>query len=96
MEIGPALSTLAAAFAEKGDFAGAVQMRRKALEVTPEKEPIRGYYLACLDRYRPEAVASRRPARGMGLRKYRRGQGRARGTPRWRGPVPPAGIDHRP
>ncbi len=46
------LATLAAAFAEKGDFGGAVQMQRKALELTPEKDPIRGYYLACHDRYR--------------------------------------------
>ena len=46
------LATLAAAFAEKGDFGGAVQMQRKAIEVTPEKDPVRDYYQACLERYR--------------------------------------------
>jgi tetratricopeptide (TPR) repeat protein len=66
------MATLAAAFAEAGDFGGAVQMQRKALELTPEHEPIRGYYQACLDRYR-----SRKPWHRVGLleewglRKYR-------------------------
>jgi tetratricopeptide (TPR) repeat protein len=46
------LATLAAAFAETGDFGGAVQMQRKAIEVTPEKDPVHDYYEACLDRYR--------------------------------------------
>jgi tetratricopeptide (TPR) repeat protein len=65
------LATLAAAFAEKGDYGGAVQMQRKAIEVTPEKDPVRDYYLACLERYR-----SRKPwhrvsvLEEMGLRRY--------------------------
>ena len=46
------LATLAAAFAEKGDFEGAVQMQRKAIDATPEKDHVHGYYRACLERYR--------------------------------------------
>lgn len=56
------LATLAAAFAETGNFTGAVQMQRKAIEVTPEKDPVRAYYQACLDRYR-----SNRPWHKVGL-----------------------------
>jgi tetratricopeptide (TPR) repeat protein len=56
------LATLAAAFAEKGDFGGAVQMQRKAIEVTPEKDPVRDYYLACLERYR-----SKKPWHRLGV-----------------------------
>lgn len=46
------LATLAAAFAEAGNFADAVQMRRKAIEITPANDPVAGYYQACLERYR--------------------------------------------
>lgn len=46
------LATLAAAFAEAGEFGNAVQMQQKAIEVTPEKDPVIGYYQACLERYR--------------------------------------------
>ena len=46
------LATLAASFAETGDFGGAVQMQRKAIETTPEKDPVIDYYHACLERYR--------------------------------------------
>jgi tetratricopeptide (TPR) repeat protein len=65
------LATLAAAFAEKGDFGGAVQMQRKALEVTPEKDPVRDYYLACLDRYRAKKPWHRVSVlEEWGLRRY--------------------------
>ena len=69
-----AVATLAAAFAEKGDFGSAVQMQRKALEVTPEKDPVRGYYQACLDRYRSSKPWHRVGLlEEWGLRKYRPG-----------------------
>jgi tetratricopeptide (TPR) repeat protein len=45
------LVTLAAAFAEVGDFNGAVQMQTKAIEITPVGDPVRGYYEASLERY---------------------------------------------
>jgi tetratricopeptide (TPR) repeat protein len=65
------LATLAAAFAEKGDFGGAVQMQRKAIEVTPEKDPVRDYYLACLERYRAKKPWHRVGVlEEMGLRRY--------------------------
>jgi tetratricopeptide (TPR) repeat protein len=66
------LATLAAAFAEKGDYGGAVQMQRKAIEVTPEKDPVRDYYLACLERYRARKPWHRVGVlEEMGLRRYR-------------------------
>lgn len=46
------LATLAAAFAEAGQYGNAVQMQQKALAVTPEGDPVVGYYTACLERYR--------------------------------------------
>jgi tetratricopeptide (TPR) repeat protein len=56
------LATLAASFAEAGDFGGAVQMQTKAIEVTPVGDPVRGYYEASLDRYR-----ARKPWHRVGL-----------------------------
>jgi tetratricopeptide (TPR) repeat protein len=65
------LATLAAAFAEKGDYGGAVQMQRKAIEVTPEKDPVRDYYAACLERYRAKKPWHRVGVlEEMGLRRY--------------------------
>jgi tetratricopeptide (TPR) repeat protein len=74
------LATLAAAFAEKGDFGGAVQMQRKAIEVTPEKDPVRDYYQACLDRYR-----SKKPWHRVGVLEewgLRRYHPTVKGTPK--------------
>lgn len=64
------LSTLAAAFAEAGNFAGAVQMQVKAIEATPEKDPVLRYYTACLERYRAGRPWHRVGLlQGMGLRR---------------------------
>jgi tetratricopeptide (TPR) repeat protein len=46
------LATLAAAFAETGDYGSAVQMQTKAIEATPVGDPVRDYYEASLERYR--------------------------------------------
>jgi tetratricopeptide (TPR) repeat protein len=65
------LATLAASFAETGDFNGAVQMQRKAIEVTPEKDPVIDYYQACLERYRARKPWHRLTVlEEMGLRRY--------------------------
>ena len=42
------LATLAASFAETGDFNGAVQRQRKAIDTSPENDPVIDYYRACL------------------------------------------------
>ena len=47
-----ALATLAAAYAESGDYTAAAQMQSKAIAVTPPRDPVVGYYQACLNRYR--------------------------------------------
>jgi tetratricopeptide (TPR) repeat protein len=65
------LATLAAAFAEAGDFGGAVQMQQKAIAVTPEKDPVLDYYQACLQRYRDKKPWHRLGLlEEMGLRRY--------------------------
>ena len=46
----------------EGRFRWRVQMQRKALEITPEKDPISDYYQACHDRYR-----SRKPWHRLGV-----------------------------
>jgi tetratricopeptide (TPR) repeat protein len=66
------LATLAASFAETGNFAGAVQMQRKAIETTPEKDPVIDYYNACLVRYRAKKPWHRLGLlEEMGMRRYR-------------------------
>lgn len=66
------LATLAAAFAEKGDFQSAQQMQVKAIELTEEKDPIRNYYRACLNRYSSRKPWHRlTPLEELGLRRYR-------------------------
>ncbi|MHB1556400.1 MAG: tetratricopeptide repeat protein [Isosphaeraceae bacterium] len=66
------LATLAAAFAEKGDFKSAAQMQVKAIELTEEKDPIRNYYRACLNRYSSRKPWHRlTPLEELGLRRYR-------------------------
>jgi len=65
------LATLAASFAEAGDFNGAVQMQRKAIEVSPDKDPVIDYYQACLERYRAKKPWHRLTVlEEMGLRRY--------------------------
>ncbi len=56
------LVTLAAAFAEAGDFDGAVQMQTKAIEITPVGDPVRRYYESSLERYQ-----ARKPWHRLGL-----------------------------
>ncbi len=66
------LATLAAAFAEKGDFPAAAQMQRRAIDLTHEKDPIRNYYQVCLDRYLARKPWHRlTPLEELGLRRYR-------------------------
>lgn len=72
------LATLAASFAEAGDFGSAVQMQRKAIEVTPANDPVAGYYQACLERYHARKPWHRLTIlEEMGLRRTRPGAGAA-------------------
>lgn len=66
------LATLAAAFAEAGQFANAVQMQQKAIDVSPQGDPVLGYYTACLERYRARKPWHRLTVlEEMGLRRSR-------------------------